>query len=476
MKNRKLLSSIVYRLLCSAAIVFIVALQSVHAENPFVLFEQGSVDEARRGFQKNLDEARAMSDNPLLFWRDKQTEVWKALFHYAWFLDQTGDFKKSIEMSNEALDIATKQQSEYRIGRTLGWLGHAYAYKGNYTLALEFFDAALEIGKKNGRIVHPMIWGLSTQEKGAILFRMGDVKTAKEIIQETATYARSYGIDGGYAESALHLAEIAVHEGNIGEALRYAKEAEQAAERCRCNPQLYAHAILVQAEVLYEKYKNKLAHDVEVQAAIERAKEAANKLQVTHLIALTKLLESKLIQDPFSTRKEELLNDAFQMLETIHHEDRGRAAIESGRLYLDQHATDLAKYYLQRGFKINEESFRLVDNAYALPSFEELTRQLGGDEQARLKELQTALDRALEVKGKPLLFSIYRDLSYFCEDIGYYQLADQYGRKALHTASLILEEESDEYVHDKIQQALIDLKEHLINMSRYTHQLPTNPE
>ena len=86
---------------------------------------------------------------------------------------------------------------------------------------------------------------------------MGDVPTAKKLLETTNKFARKRKILIGISEGAAELAKIHLNEGNYSKAEKLAEEAYLAALKCNCSPNNTSRALVVRAKIALNKFKLK---------------------------------------------------------------------------------------------------------------------------------------------------------------------------------------------------------------------------
>jgi tetratricopeptide (TPR) repeat protein len=414
--------------------------------HPFYLYQSGDIEGAKAGYDKELAQARKAG---------KKAKIWEKLMSLAWFEDETGKHWDSITHSNEALELAKQLKNDFMQGRTLSWLGWAYAHLGLYEAAIKFYEQSIELGTKDGKIVHVPLWGLSTQELGAIHYKMGDIPRAKELLLKTTNFAKKNGIDVGIAEGGAHLAELSLTEGNLGEAEKWAEEAVNAAVRCGCSPNNLSRALVSKAKVAFEKYKLDASKRKLVEDAISEALNQATTTDNKRYVAEGKLLSSKISNGSFQERFE-LVSSAFETLAEIESEERGSMEAELGKLFLEDNQLALAEFYLKNGLDINKELLRKLDNGFILSELS-IVSALSRDEQTAMERLKESLKIAKETGAKELQHQGEFALMNFHNNLGYTRLALQYGEEALVSLNALEFAESDQTKKEALHAKKLDL-------------------
>ncbi|MCO6431413.1 MAG: tetratricopeptide repeat protein [Deltaproteobacteria bacterium] len=412
------------------------------------LYKSGDKAAARRVFEQELKAARGGK---------RPDALWTALMRAAWFADETGEPKRSIEFSNEALEVASKINNNFMIGRSLCWLGWAYSSMGRYTTAITFYEEAVKLGAPDGKIEIIPVWGLASQELGAIYFKMGETKKAKEILLETTKVAREHKVLAGVAEGGAHLAEIALVEGDIEEAWRWAKEGVKAADECACSPFNLARAKVVKAKVGVERAKRKSMDAEDAEKLIDEALDYSKKVGVVTLKAQAMILKSKAGYGLKSEKRLELLEDAIKTLEKSEHETRGAAQGALGGLWLDEKAVDLAEGYLKQGLKVNQEMLRQVDSAYMMTSIAELSG-LKGDKKKELEELKAAADFALSTGDLTVAYKSSRKIGEMLLEDGYDSMARGWFESSAKALKELIDREEVPEVRSTLEREYIEIR------------------
>ncbi|MFN8390453.1 MAG: tetratricopeptide repeat protein [Bdellovibrionota bacterium] len=402
------------------------------------LYEQGKVNEAEHAFAAALSAAEK-GDSP--------NELWETLIGYAWFLDEIGEHRRAIELSNKALGIAAQSENKFMIGRSLSWLGWAYTGLGLYELALDFYRNAVDVAAPGGKIEIVNVWGLSTQEIGALHYKMGRTKEGRPYLEKALSVARELKVGPGIAEGAAHLAELSLTEGRYEEAESLAREAFSAGEKCEdgCTPYNTVHARVILAKVLFERAKLDPNRMADAQRAIRETLAAAEKAGLKRCVAESKLLLARSLPPPDFETRYALVTDAFDILATMESELRGTAESELGKLFLDNGETKLAEFYLKNGYRVNKELFRRIDNAF-ITSDEAVVSALNGDSQRSVKQLRKAFREAVDTKNLPAATEIAQKLSGTYLELGYATLALNTAKKGLQLLDELSQRTKDDAV------------------------------
>ncbi len=386
---------------------------------------------------------------------------WTQLMHVAWLDEAVGEHHAALQYANRALTIAHRIGEPYPIGRSLCWIGWSYTSLGLYELALEFYGRAIEIGtEKDGEVAIVPVWGLATQETGAIYARMGRLDEAAALIERTTDFARRRGIDVGVSEGGAHLAAIAIERGELGAAAELAEESLLASLRCDCSPTNTARALVVVARVAREQSRrnSKFRGDAldKARAALEYAGRHGNRRH----IAEAKLLLSQTVDPDDFEQRVRLVSEAVELLTGTESELRGTAQADLGRLFLERDHIDVAEGYLRNGLEINRELFRRLDNAYVLADLAEVD-SLRGNPGGSFEVWGEAAARAEESGAWPLLADTQERLSDALHKAGFASLSRAWTEEALDTIDRLLASERDEQARRTLLGRKLDLGERL---------------
>ena len=376
------------------------------------LYEQGDIAGARSTFAQELAQAEAGGD---------RASLWQQRMFGGWLEESLGNPRRSLEHSNAALAVALALSDEFRVGRSLAWLGWSYASLGLYELSLAFFDRAIEVGAPGDEIRHVAVWGLATQEKGWVLARLGRLAEGRRLLERTTDFARRNGIDTGVAEGGAHLAEIALLEGRLGSAEQLAGEALRAAERCACRPANTARAWVVVARAALARAALDARFAGEAREKAQSAVAFAERIGDQRDLAEARLLLARSLPEADVERRLTLARDALNALDASGADLRGRARTELARVLADSGDRELARLYLEAGLEISQRLFRSIDAAYQLSDLAELDfadAQLAQELERRVKaardarrlgllplalDNESALGAALQQEGRPAL-------------------------------------------------------------------------
>jgi tetratricopeptide (TPR) repeat protein len=398
------------------------------------LYRAGEVSRARAQARRELARSQAQG---------RPVEIWAHLMHVAWLEESLGEHKAALRYANRALDLASDIGDAFRIGRSLCWIGWSYTSLGLYELALAFYAQAIELATRGDRITIVPVWGLASQETGAILARMGRLTEAAERITETTEFARRRGIDVGVAEGAAHLAAIAIERGDLDRAEALAEEALSASLHCDCSAFNTARALTVVARVAVERAQRNPRFRGDATDKLERAMDHARRYGDRRHIAEGRVLRSRVVDPDDFERRVELVASALELLIAMESELRGTAEAQLGSLFLEAELDELAEGYLRNGLELNRKLFRRLDTAYVLADLAELDAGRS-DAERTLSRLGEAAARAEQAGALPLLADTRERLAEELHGLGFTLLSRQWAELALATLEQLLALERDE--------------------------------
>lgn len=437
--SRTLRSERARRAICGA--LLIVAATAAAGQDPaaeplssWELYRAGEVSRARELARRELA-ARQAQGQPV--------EIWAHLMHVAWLEESVGEHKAALGYANRALDQASEMGDAFRIGRSLCWIGWSYTSLGLYELALSFYARAIELATRGEQVAIVPVWGLASQETGAILARMGRLAEATERITETTEFARRRGIDVGVAEGGAHLAAIAIERGDLGGAESLAEEALSASLRCDCSAFNTARALTLVARVGVERAQRDPSFRGDAIDKVEHAIQYAQRYGDRRHIAVGRLLRSRLVDPDDFERRLELVASALELLTAMESELRGTAEAGLGSLFLERELDELAEGYLRNGLALNQELFRELDAAYVLADLAELDARRG-DSERTLSRLGEAAAQAEKAGALPLLADTRERMADELHSLGFALLSQQWAELALETLEQLLALEHDE--------------------------------
>lgn len=434
-----------------------------YSKRAFEFYKSGEIQKAREAFAEAVQAIHHRNDRV----------VWKLCMEAAWFEQQVGNHKAALDYSNRALEIAEGLGDGFMRGRSLAWLGWAFSDMGLYQPAVETYRQAIEIGAPKGKIRFVAVWGLATQELGSVFFKMGDINSARILLNQTLDYARKYKIDVGIAEGGTHLAEFELKQENYQKAFSLAHEALEASKRCGCSPLNTARALFVKAKVAHQFSVLGNGSKDQAWADLRAAQKYAEAERANRIIAECKILESQLLDDEEYQKRFELLEEAYKILSESESELRGDAEAALGHDLLDTDRTDLAQFYIKRGLQVNAEMLRKIENSTILMSLSELAKVEGnGAGQLSLldQSIQADLSTGSLLKATSKLFELLNIL----DQRGYYALAQKWTDNGIAYLTEAQEkalggppEKLDAIRFQKIEEQLIRLMERRVHDFQY---------
>ena len=433
------------------AFLLMMSVAIAQEQTAFELYKDGEIAKARAEFKAQLRTAEQ---------QNVPANLWRVLMNFAWFENEVSEYEQAIEYSNRALKVATSLNKDLMIGRSLCWLGWSYASLGLYDLALSFYENAVEIGAPDGEIQIVPVWGLATQEIGAIYFKTGDSVGARKKLKETFGFAKRLGIFPGIAEGGAHLAELALVEGSFAEAEDYAIQALEAAKKCGCSPYNISRAKLVQAKVSLERAKHSSELFPAAKQMIEDTIDHCDKSGHLRCRAEAKILLAKCLPNDKIKKRLELLKSAFESLANAKSELRGLAEASLGRMYMENQQLKLAEFYLTNGYRVNKELFRRIDNAYISVDLAKL-RGLKGEVKVELERLSEAADRALNAGALLLAAKTQAQLADKLRANGYKTMALDWSKRALRLVESLLEKNPNTLESPSLEEEQLRLSEQI---------------
>jgi tetratricopeptide (TPR) repeat protein len=418
----------------------------------YQLYRAGRISEARALARSELAAAETSGKDALL---------WARLMHVAWIDEAVGQHQEALKHSNRALGVAHRMQDAARIGRSLSWIGWSYTSLGLYELALEFYAKAIELGTtEDGEVAIVSVWGLATQETGAIYARMGRLEEAAALIERTTEFARRHGIDVGVSEGCAHLAAIAIERGDLGAAAALAEESLLASLRCDCSPSNTARSHVIVARVALEQSRRNPRFQGDAFDRARAALEYAERYGDRRHIAEAQLVLSRALDPDDFDRRVQLVSAAVESLTRTGSELRGTAQAQLGQLFLERDLVEVAEGYLRSGLEINRDLFRSLDNAYVLADLGEVDA-LRGDDEGSFEAWGEAAARAAASGALSVLADTQERLSDALYDAGFALLAGSWGKQALDTLDRLLAREGDEESRRLLLERKLDLAERL---------------
>jgi len=177
---------------------------------------------------------------------------------YASLLMALAMFKASIKNHERALELRRKINDIWGVGESLQFMGVCYQWKGDYQKSIDCFIEGIDTLKKTGDIkeilmsltnlaldynyisnyekqeeVEDQIYELALrmndnysltetfQRSGIILLERGQYDKAKELLQKSYQYAKTYGFKMPLCEIGIYLSEIALEQRDMKKAFEY---------------------------------------------------------------------------------------------------------------------------------------------------------------------------------------------------------------------------------------------------------------
>lgn len=408
-----------------------------------------------------LDEVKIRLENLLTHKTDLEPlYLWQVLIAHSWILEIRGQYKESIEELNEALDIASKAGNPFHLGRTLSYLGWSFAAMGKYEAASKFYEEAINLssdGKGNPNNL-VMIWGLSTQELGSLYIKMGKPKEGRALVEKTTNFARQNKIATGVAEGGNRLAELALFEGNITEALALSEEAVVAAKECDCSPFNTTQALLIRAKAKWYAVKDISSEKwIDIRKEFEEVLTAARVAKIKPIEAEALFLLSQ--THPKDTHKRlELLESALSIMNQGDYELRGITASEAGRVYFEARAPELAAHYLKYGIKVTDEMMRAVDKSRMVED-QAILATMTGESKQEVELLLASVSEALRQEQIEDAVTRLEKLVIIYQKNGYLDNAAKASEQALPLIKKLLDAAPPPEKKEFLENKLVILKE-----------------
>jgi tetratricopeptide (TPR) repeat protein len=446
-----------------------------YAATPGAASESPSSYELYAGGEAQKALSKAHADLKAVLETGTPSQRWEHTMHVAWLEESIGNHKAAFRLAESALGLASQEGSPFMVGRSLCWLGWSATSLGLYPLALEFYDAAIEqAADAGGRNRVPAVWGLATQEKGAVLAKMGELEAGAALIEETTEFARRNNIRVGVAEGGAHLARIALRRGDWVEATARAEEALIAAEKCNCSAYNTNRARLVRARIVLERSRIDPRYTSEAEAQIRAALAEAKKVSDRRHIAEAQLLLSRAIGDRDLDSRVALVSAAAETLHSMGSELRGSADGELGALMLESDRLDEAGSYLESGLQINQDLFRKLDAAYILGDLAEIDLA-ANDHTAHLEKWMESADQAEASGAWPLAAESQERIAEALFRLGFLNLSRHWSEKAAETIEKMLEKADDAERRRELQWRKLALNERVVDIEIELDHSPAPP-
>lgn len=132
-------------------------------------------------------------------------------------LSVIGTFDSAIDYLQQALALSRELNYKKGIAKALNTLGDTWFYKGNSQKSIKYYNEAIEYAREMG---NRLVLGYSLVEKGIVHMNMGEVSTARQLLEEGRDIALALGnADLTFGANILR-AQVLIYEGNKHEALR----------------------------------------------------------------------------------------------------------------------------------------------------------------------------------------------------------------------------------------------------------------
>ena len=444
------------------------ATPAASSESPssYELYARGETEKALR---------QAHADLKAVLETGTPSQRWQHTMHVAWLEESIGNHEAAFQLAERALGLASQEGNPFMVGRSLCWMGWSATSLGLYPLALEFYDAAIkQAADAGGRNQIPAVWGLATQEKGAVLAKMGELEAGAALIEETTEFARRNNIRVGVAEGGAHLARIALRRGDWVEATARAEEALIAAEECNCSAYNTNRARLMKARIALERSRIDPKYTSEAEAQIRAALAEAEKVSDRRHIAEAQLLLSSAIGDRDLESRIALVSAAAETLHGMGSELRGSADGEFGALMLASDRLDTAGFYLESGLQINRELLRKLDAAYILGDLAEIDLA-ANDSSAHLEKWMESAARAEASGAWPLAAESQERIAEELFRLGFLSLSGHWSEKAVETLEKMLEKADDAERRSQLQWRKLALNERIVGIEIELDHSPAPP-
>jgi tetratricopeptide (TPR) repeat protein len=400
-----------------------------------------------------------------------------------WFYSEVSQPQKSIEYLNQALTIAHTRkplqppsfaQNLFSIfsprgraypydpalfeGRAVSYLAWTYSSIGRYRAAERLYEQAIEIGAPRGQITQVNVWGLSTQELGALKWKMGDPAAGRKLIETALEKAYQYKVCEGISECRALLAELELESGEIERAEADANEALEVLSKGSTSVFNRANAMYLRAKVaarIAESDPSKLGHAV---ALADQAIGEAKRTGIRKIFAASTILRAELLPRTLNQARLKMLQSALSELEGIRSELRGTGSLALGRALALANEEELAAFYIGEGLKITEALLRKVDRAYALGASAELAL-LEGDESRYLQDLRRSFESASSTGNPQAQLAAGLELAEALIKDGFFALAHQTAFESLGALDKLLVPNAPEMVKTDLFQKRLRLTE-----------------
>ncbi|MEB3291923.1 MAG: CHAT domain-containing protein, partial [Synechococcales bacterium] len=146
-----------------------------------------------------------------------------------------GNFRKGLELNQQALAIFTERQDTDRIASSFTALAATHIDLGNYEQALDLAQKALEIAKKNRNLQAELDY---SELLGILEHDRGNLQQARQFFDRALTLAQQ--LKSPLNESTLQreIANVSVTQGNYAEGLKLNRQALQQQQKMGTQPEI----------------------------------------------------------------------------------------------------------------------------------------------------------------------------------------------------------------------------------------------
>jgi hypothetical protein len=135
-------------------------------------------------------------------------------------------------------------------------------------------------------------------------------------------------------------------------------------------------------------------------------------------IARIKLLQSKLLDQNSFEERYTLIVEAYEVLQKLQSDERGRSALELGQVLTVDKQTEMAEFYAREGLKINHKMLRKIDDPEIFATLSHLAR-LQGKEKDEAKHLYNSVKASWQLDAPSLAADKIPQLAILLEKRGY---------------------------------------------------------
>ncbi|HJQ22555.1 MAG TPA: tetratricopeptide repeat protein [Blastocatellia bacterium] len=182
---------------------------------------QGDYEEARRLYSESLEIKKRLDD---------QSGIAISLHQLAMLAQDKGDNEEARRLYNESLEIEQRLGNQSGIAISLHQLAMLALRQGDYEEARRLYSESLEIEQRLG---NQSGIAATLHELGRLARYENDYEESKRLYNESLAMKRKLGNISGEASSLYGLALLYEEEGKYGEAIEYAKQAQEIIERLK---------------------------------------------------------------------------------------------------------------------------------------------------------------------------------------------------------------------------------------------------